>query len=240
MPDAMPVTTPEAPLTQQAVDAVIRGRHSVRAFLPTPVDPETVADILALAARTPSGSNTQPWRVHVLTGETLRAVSDAILAAYNDPARAAQAIVEPGYYPAQWFEPFQERRKTLGLALYQLLGIGRTERQRMHEQQGRNYRFFGAPVGLVFTIDRRLGQGSWLDCGMFMQTVMLAARARGLDTCAQAAFNAYHAVIAQQLQLPEHERVICGMALGHADPQAVENTLSSQREPVSSFAKFWG
>ena len=225
---------------QRAVEEVIAQRRSVRAFLPTPVSLDEVESLLQLAARSPSGSNTQPWQVHVLMGDSLKRVTGAIEAAYNDPARAAQAITEPGYYPEQWFEPFQARRKELGVALYQLLGIGRSERERMHAQQGRNYRFFDAPVGLIFTIDRRLGQGSWLDCGMFMQTLMIAAKARGLDTCAQAAFNAYHAVIAEQLSLPEHERVVCGMALGHADPQAVENTLSSTRAAVSSFARFWG
>jgi nitroreductase len=221
------------------VDAVITGRHSVRRFLPEPVAPEVVEAILDVAARSPSGSNTQPWRVHVLMGEPLSGLSQAILAVYNDPSQAGQAMVEAGYYPDTWFEPYQARRKALGLALYQTLGIGKADREAMHTQQGRNYRFFDAPVGLIFTIDRRLGLGSWLDCGMFMQSVMLAAKARGLDTCAQAAFNPFHALIAQRLALPEHERVVCGMALGHADTQAVENTLVSAREPVSSFARFW-
>jgi nitroreductase len=220
-------------------DELIRARHSARAFLPQAVDVGTVEQILDVAARSPSGSNTQPWQVHVLMGEPLKALSDAILAVYNDPARAGQAMVEAGYYPDEWFEPYQARRKQLGLALYQLLGISKGEREAMHAQQGRNYRFFDAPVGLIFTIDRRLGFGSWLDCGMFLQSVMLAAKARGLDTCAQAAFNPFHDVIAAQLALPAQERVVCGMALGHADPQAVENTLASARAPVSSFARFW-
>lgn len=227
------------PPQAEALLNVIAARHSVRRFLPTPVDEAVLTQILEAAARSPSGSNTQPWRVHVLTGEPLKALSDAILAVYNDPVQAGQAMVEPGYYPDQWFEPYQARRKELGLGLYQLLGIGKGERERMHAQTGRNYAFFDAPVGLIFTIDRRLGFGSWLDCGMFMQTVMLAAKAWGLDTCAQAAFNPFHQTIASQLSLPDHERVICGMALGHADPHAVENTLSSARAPVSSFAKFW-
>jgi nitroreductase len=221
------------------LDELLRARHSVRAFLPQAVDVSTVEQILDVSARSPSGSNTQPWRVHVLMGEPLKALSDAILAVYNDPTRAGQAMVEPGYYPDEWFEPYQARRKQLGLALYQLLGITKGEREAMHAQQGRNYRFFDAPVGLIFTVDRRLGLGSWLDCGMFMQSVMLAAKARGLDTCAQAAFNPFHEVIAAQLALPAHERVMCGMAMGHADLDAVENTLASERAPVSSFARFW-
>jgi nitroreductase len=232
---------PEDALPEQAhaMLQLIAARHSVRRFLPTPVDEAVLTQILEIAARAPSGSNTQPWQVHVLTGAPLKGLSDAILAAYNDPAQAGQAMVEPGYYPDEWFEPYQGRRKELGLGLYQLLGIGKAERERMHAQTGRNYTFFDAPVGLIFTIDRRLGFGSWMDCGMFMQTVMLVAKACGLDTCAQAAFNPFHQTITSHLSLPDHERVICGMALGHADPDAVENTLSSTRAPVSSFAKFW-
>lgn len=223
---------------QAVVDGVITQRRSVRRFLPKPIGQDELEALLRVAARSPSGSNTQPWQVHVLTGQPLADLSAAILAAYNDPAKAAAAMTEPGYYPAQWFEPYQARRKALGLGLYQLLGIGRDDKARMHAQQGRNYAFFDAPVGMIFTIDRRLGFGSWLDCGMFIQTLMLAAKARGWDTCAQAAFNAYHGVIGAQLGLAEHERVVCGLALGWAAPDAPENTLVSAREPVSGFARF--
>ncbi len=232
------MSSPDPASAQAIVDGVITGRRSVRRFLPDPIAESALQELLAVAARAPSGSNTQPWRVHVLTGSALADLSAAILAAYNDPPQAAQAITEPGYYPEQWFEPYQARRRALGLGLYELLGIGKADKARMHAQQGRNYAFFDAPVGMIFTIDRRLGHGSWLDCGMFIQTLMLAAKARGWDTCAQAAFNAYHAVIARQLALPEHERVVCGLALGLADLQAIENTLVSAREPVEGFATF--
>ncbi len=134
--------------------------------------------------------------------------------------------------------PYIDRRRKVGWDLYSLLQISREDKARMHAQHSRNFTFFGAPVGMIFTIDRILEQGSWLDYGMFLQSIMVAARARGLDTCPQAAFTQFHAVIANHLRLPEDEMVVCGMALGHADPAAIENTLSTEREPVSGFARF--
>jgi nitroreductase len=137
--------------------------------------------------------------------------------------------------------PYIDRRRKVGLDLYGLLDIGKDEKARMHQQQGRNYNFFDAPVGLVFTIDRIMGKGSWMDYGMFLQTIMIAARARGLDTCAQAAFNHYHRVVSEHLGLDNsQEMVVVGMALGYADPQAVENTLLSERESVDTFTRFLG
>jgi nitroreductase len=176
----------------------------------------------------------------VLTGEALRAFSERITAAHNDPAEAAQHSEEYPYYPTQWQSPFIDRRRKVGWDLYGLLGIGKADRARMHAQHGRNYSFFGAPVGLIFTIDRVMAQGSWLDYGMFLQNIMVAARARGLDTCPQAAFTQYHRLIAEQLQLPPNQMVVCGMALGWADPDAVENTLVTDREPVAGFTQFHG
>jgi nitroreductase len=226
------------PETTAAVDAAITSRHSVRAFLPTPVPRETIEDILRVAARAPSGTNTQPWQVHVLTGASRQRLVDAILAAYDDPQQRASHQEEYAYYPVEWTSPYIDRRRKVGWDLYSLLGIGRADKQRMHEQHGRNYAFFGAPVGLIFTIDRVMQQGSWLDYGMFLQNVMVAARARGLDTCPQAAFTQFHRVIADVLGLPAQQMVVCGMSLGHADPRAVENSLVTEREPVSGFARF--
>lgn len=232
-PDAI---TPES---TAAVDRAIVTRRSMRRFLPEPVPRETIEAILALAARAPSGSNTQPWRVHVLTGAARQGLVDAIMAAYDDPAQAAQHKAEYDYYPPQWVSPYIERRRKVGLDLYGLLGIGKGEKERMHAQQGRNYAFFDAPVGLIFTIDRIMGKGSWLDYGMFLQTLMIAARARGLDTCPQAAFNHYHGIIEQYLGLDVgQEMVVCGMALGWADPASLDNTLLTEREPVSGFTRF--
>jgi nitroreductase len=232
----MPQTEPN---TTAAVDAAITSRRSVRAFLPTPVPRQTLVDILQVASRAPSGTNTQPWKVSVLTGESKAALSKKILAAHDDPAERARHSDEYAYYPTTWQPPYIDRRRKIGWDLYSLLGIGKTDKERMHAQHGRNYAFFDAPVGLIFSIDRILEQGSWLDYGMFLQNVMIAARARGLDTCPQAAFMQYHRIITEHLALPAGEMVVCGMSLGHADPAAVENTLVTEREPVAGFARFF-
>jgi nitroreductase len=197
-----------------------------------------IEEILAVAARAPSGTNTQPWRVHVLTAGAKAALSRDIRAAFDDPEERARHSEEYAYYPTEWRSPYIERRRKVGWDLYALLGIGKADKARMHEQHGRNYDFFGAPVGLIFTIERVMQQGSWLDYGMFLQSVMVAARARGLDTCPQAAFTQFHRIIARHLGLADTEMVVCGMALGHADPAAIENTLHTEREPVSGFARF--
>lgn len=221
-----------------AVDAAITSRRSLRAFLPTPVPRETIEQILAVAARAPSGTNTQPWKVTVLTGDAKTRLSAAIRAAYDDPAERAAHREEYDYYPTEWASPYIDRRRKVGWDLYGLLGIAKTDKLRMHAQHGRNYEFFDAPVGLIFTIDRVMKQGSWLDYGMFLQSIMVAARARGLDTCPQAAFTQWHRIIAAQLGLPPSEMVVCGMSLGHADPDAPENTLVTEREPVAGFTRF--
>ncbi len=223
-----------------AVDAAITSRHSTRAFLPAAVPRETLLELLQVAGRAPSGTNTQPWQVHVLTGGAKQALSRDIRAAFDDPEERARHREEYAYYPLEWRSPYIERRRKVGWDLYALLGIGKADKQRMHEQHARNYDFFGAPVGLIFTIDRVMQQGSWLDYGMFLQSVMIAARARGLDTCPQAAFTQFHRIIARHLSLPQEQMVVCGMALGHADPAAVENGLVTDREPVSGFVRFYG
>jgi nitroreductase len=230
---------PTTELNTAAVDAAITSRRSVRAYLPTPVPQQTVVDILGVASRAPSGTNIQPWKVSVLTGSSKAALSKKILAAHDDPAERARHTEEYAYYPTTWQPPYIDRRRKIGWDLYSLLGIGKADKARMHAQHGRNYAFFDAPVGLIFTIDRILEQGSWLDYGMFLQNVMIAARARGLDTCPQAAFMQYHRIISEHLALPESEMVVCGMSLGHADPAAVENTLVTEREPVAGFARFF-
>ena len=227
------------PDTIAVVDHAITSRRAIRRFLPTAVPRAVIEAILGVAARSPSGSNTQPWRVHVLTGASRQGLIDQIMAAYEDPSQVAQHKTEEGYYPAAWVSPYADRRKQVGLDLYGLLAIGREDKARMHAQQGRNYAFFDAPVGLIFTIDRQLGRGSWMDCGMFQQSIMIAARARGLDTCPQAAFNQFHRIVSAHLGLNEAtEMVMVGMALGYADPDAIDNTLLSDREPVSGFARF--
>ena len=220
------------------VDAAITSRQSIRAFRVDPIPRATVEQILSVASRAPSGTNIQPWKVYVLTGDALARLSRAILAAYQNPEQASAHTPEYAYYPTRWSEPYLTRRRKLGWGLYRLLGIGREDQGRMHQQHGRNFAFFDAPVGLIFTIDRTLERGSWLDYGMFLQNVMVAARARGLDTCPQAAFTNFHRVIRAELALSEAEMVVCGMALGVADMDQIENTLVSEREPLDQFVVF--
>lgn len=216
------------------VDQVINTRRSVRAYLPDPVPLHLVEETLTLAARAPSGTNIQPWRVHVVTGATLKRLTSAVCAAFDEPAGQYQA--EYDYYPTEFFEPYQSRRRKVGLDMYGLLKIAKGDRERMRDQHRRNFTFFDAPVGLIFTIDRRLAQGSWLDYGMFLQTLMLAAEARGLATCAQGAWIDYHSVIADVLQLPPEEQLVCGMALGYEDETAAVNYLHTERAELDAFA----
>lgn len=223
---------------QAIVDDAITSRRSIRAFLPTPVAREDIEAILSVASRAPSGSNTQPWKVYVLTGEVRQRLSQRILEVYGDPQQLGAHKEEYDYYPREWVSPYVDRRRKVGWDLYALLGLTRDNKTGMQAQHGRNYAFFHAPVGLIFTIDRVMEQGSWLDYGMFLQNVMIAARARGLDTCPQAAFTQFHRVIAEVLQIPDSEQLVCGMALGHADLSRIENTLVTERAPVSEFARF--
>lgn len=227
-----------SPAAIAAVDAAITSRRSLRGFLPTPVPREVIEQILGVAARSPSGTNTQPWQVHVLTGAAKEALSNDILAAFDDPVERAMHTEPYAYYPTEWRSPYIDRRRKVGWDLYSLLGIAKTDKAAMHAQHGRNYRFFDAPVGLMFTIDAVMQQGSWLDYGMFLQSVMVAARARGLDTCPQAAFTQFHRIIARHLQLGPHQTLVCGMSLGHADPDALANQLTTERAPVAAFTQF--
>jgi nitroreductase len=223
---------------QEIVDAAITSRRSIRAFLPTPVERADIEAILEVAARAPSGSNTQPWKVYVLTGAAKDALSREIAETHVDPERSRQHVQEYAYYPLKWVSPFVDRRRKVGWDLYALLGLGRENKEGMQRQHARNYYFFDAPVGLMFTIDRVMDQGSWLDYGMFLENIMVAARGRGLDTCAQAAFTQYHEIIARQLKFPASEQLVCGMSLGYADPSKIENSLVTEREPISGFATF--
>ena len=218
------------------VDDAITSRRSVRAFLPDPVDEKAVREILEVSSRAPSGTNMQPWKVYVTTGAAKQRVSDAIL---NSGIRAEKIVWdEYKYYPDQFFEPYLTRRRTVGFGLYSALGIGRREVERMREQHDRNFVFFDAPVGMIFTIDRRLNQGSWIDLGMFLENIMIAARGRGLHTCPQAAFAPYHRQIRPVLGLPDEEVVVCGMALGYEDTSKPENNFRTERAPVDEFTVF--
>jgi nitroreductase len=219
------------------VEAAIATRRSVRAFLPTPVPRELVERILNVAARAPSGTNMQPWRVHVLAGEPKRRLSAALVEAHAD---GAPHEAEYKYYPDRFFEPYLSRRRKVGWDLYGLLGIARGEAARMQAQHARNFLFFDAPLGMIFTIDRRLEIGSWLDYGIFLGNVMIAVRGHGLHSCAQAAFAPVHAVIRQHVRLSDEEVVVCGMSIGYEDTAAPENALRTGRVPAREFASFDG
>jgi nitroreductase len=224
------------PAAVAVVDDAIVSRRSIRRFLPTPVDAQVVRDILAIAGRAPSGTNMQPWRVYALGGAKRAELSAAIIAAHDS---GEEHKAEYEYYPQRFPEPFLGRRRKVGWDLYGSLGIARGDNARMHEQHGRNYHFFDAPVGLICTIERSLEIGSWLDYGMFLQNICIAARARGLDTCPQAAFARYHGIVREQLGIAASEVVVCGMALGFADPDAPENKFTVERVPLDEFATFY-
>ncbi|MFM8609677.1 MAG: nitroreductase [Burkholderiaceae bacterium] len=222
-----------------SVDAAIESRFSARAFLPKPVPRDTVADILRVACRAPSGTNTQPWKVYVLTGASRDALVAKVCAAHDaiaaNPALAADYREEYDYYPEKWVSPYIDRRRENGWGLYGLLGIGKGDKDKMHAQHQRNFRFFDAPVGLMFTIDRVMGRGSLVDYGMFLQNIMVAARARGLHTCPQAAWNGFAKIILPHVGAAEGEMLVCGMSLGYADEADKVNSFHTPRVAVEDF-----
>ncbi len=222
-----------------SVAEAINSRMSTRAFTPQPVPGELIADMLQLASRAPSGTNTQPWKVYVLQGASRERLVEQVCAAHDalraDPALAAEYREEYDYYPEKWVSPYIDRRRENGWGLYGLLGIGKGDKDKMHAQHQRNFRFFDAPVGLMFTVDRVMGRGSLLDYGMFLQNLMLAARFHGLHTCPQAAWNGFAKIILPHIGASPEEMLVCGMALGYADPAAPVNTFHTPREPVSAF-----
>ena len=233
----------KAPIADAAsVDAAIENRFCVRAFSPAPVPRQSIEAILRVASRSPSGTNAQPWQVYVLQGASRDALVEKVCAAYDEgyrnPAAAARFQEEYDYYPRQWIDPYLARRRENGWSLYGLLGIAKGDKEKMLAQHRRNFRFFDAPVGLIFTIDRVMGAGSLLDCGMFLQNIMVAARARGLHTCPQAAWNHYGSIILPHIGASAEEKIVCGMALGWADEAARVNTFQTPREPVEGFTRW--
>lgn len=217
------------------VEEAIVSRRSIRAFRSDPVPRALVERILEIATRAPSGSNTQPWKVYVLLGGALEALKQKLVAAYLGGDPGAE---EYDYYPLTWREPYLSRRRKSGWDLYGTLGIVRGDKEGMTRQQARNYRFFDAPVGLIFTIDRDLATGSWLDYGTFLQSIMIAARGVGLDTCPLQSMARYHAIIRRSVGATDAEVVICGMALGHADMTAPENNFTTDRMALAEFVRF--
>ena len=222
-----------------AVDDAINSRQSMREFLPKPVPRELISHLLEVAIRAPSGTNTQPWRTYVLQGGSRDALVAKVCAAHDalraNPALAAEYREEYDYYPEKWVSPYIDRRRENGWGLYGLLGITKGDKDKMHAQHQRNYEFFDAPVGLMFTVDRVLGRGSLVDYGMFLQNFMVAARGHGLHTCPQAAWNGFASIILPHIGAGEGEMLVCGMALGYADETALVNTFRTPRVPASEF-----
>ena len=225
---------------QQAMDS----RMSARAFTQQAVTQEVITDILHMASRAPSGTNTQPWKAYVLQGESRNSLVTKVCAAHDEirahPEKAADYREAYDYYPEKWVSPYIDRRRENGWSLYGLLGIGKADKDKMHLQHQRNYKFFDAPVGLMFTLDKVMGRGSLVDYGMFLQSVMLAARAHGLHTCPQAAWNGFATIILPHVGAGPDEMLVCGMALGYADDKDIVNTFRTPRETVASFTHWLG
>ncbi|AQZ81369.1 nitrobenzoate reductase [Acinetobacter calcoaceticus] len=224
------------------VDQIIQSRYAARAFLDQPIDPQLIRDILTISSRAPSGTNTQPWKVYIVSGQKRTELVIDVLQAqkkiFEEPDVAEQYQETFAYYPKAWPQPYLNRRKENGAWLYGLLKISKNDQTKMQTQLLHNYEFYGAPVGLFFTVDRSLGIGSKMDISMMMQNVMLCAKARGLDTCPQAAWNKFHSIVLNHLNADENEELVCGMALGYADPSQIINISQTTRVPVEEFAIF--
>ncbi|MEO1719486.1 MAG: nitroreductase [Pseudomonadota bacterium] len=236
-PDFSDVLGDLGPVTR-AVSQAILTRRSVRGFRDTPVEKTTIETILRTAARSPSGSNIQPWHVTVVAGD----VRDDIVAAVCQAAETEPEThtAQYDYYPTQWRSPYIDRRRATGWGLYGTLGIEKGDKVRMRAQHMRNYEFFGAPVGLFFTMDADMEKGSWLDIGTFIQSVMIAARGHGLDTCPQQAWSQYWRILFPKLGISDDKVLVCGMALGFIDNAEPANAFWTEREPLDGFASFSG
>ncbi|MGI9606275.1 MAG: nitroreductase [Acidimicrobiales bacterium] len=222
-------------MTMRATDA-ITSRRSIRAFRADPVDPDVLRTILTDAARAASGTNIQPWKVYVLEGRSRDDLIDAVQSAFD----AGESSGDDNYYPSEFIEPFKSRRRKIGWDMYGLIGIERGEYEKMAAHARRNYQFFDAPIGLIFTLHKTMRSGGWLDLGLYMANVMTLAREHGLHTCPQAAWQEFDHVVHTHLELPDDEVVTVGMALGHEDTDAVINELRTERAPLDDFVEFRG
>ena len=212
-------------------------RRSVRRFLPDSVSKEKIENILEGAAFAPSGHNIQPWHVYVVQGKKKLSMTNSIIEAIKDGS-AKEMKNEFDYYPTEWFEPFVSRRRAVGFELYNLLGIGRDDFEARDKQMQENFHFFGAPVGMFITMDRRLATGTFMDVGMFIQSILVGARGQGLHSCGQVAFTKFHTLIAEQLKFKENEMLVCGVSIGYEDTSAPENALRVEKLQYSDFTTF--
>ena len=226
-------------LSKPAADVfeAARTRRSIRAFKADAIPAETLREIVALGRHAPSGSNIQPWRVHVLTGATLKRVGSSIQQAFLNDEKYHKR--DYNYYTDPIEEPYLARRRACGWGLYGTLGIGRGDHEKSKAYRASNYVFFDAPAGLVLTIDRTLEVGSWFDYGLFAQTLMLAARARGLHTCAEASIASYPDIVRRELGITRDWTIMCGIAMGYAQDDAVVNTFQPERIALEDYATFY-
>lgn len=214
----------------------LKQRKSVRAYLDKPVEKEKIHSILDAARYAPSGVNTQPWRVAVVSGDSKQSLQNKIESAFRagDKGKA-----DYSYYPTEWVEPYKARRKDCGLLMYETLKINRYDKQRQMDQWAANYRAFDAPVMLLFFMDKQLQNGSYMDYGMFIQSVMLAAVDLGLATCPQASIADYPEIVRSELGYDDNRILLCGMALGYEDKEALVNSYRTSREDVESFTEYF-
>jgi nitroreductase len=215
------------------VSEAVNSRHSMRTFKPDPVPRENIEWIITTASRAASNGNLQPWKLHVTAGKARERLSDAILKALDDGDMGPGG--EYDVYPKEFTPLYDQRRKLVGKQLYTLLGVPRGDTAGMQKQFRRNFRFFDAPVGMILCVERRMGGGQWIDCGIFLDQLMLLAREKGLHTCPQAAFSRVQHVVRRELAIPDDQIVICGLALGYAEPDAVPNNLITERAPLADF-----
>lgn len=213
------------------VSTAVDRRSSIRAFLDTPVSDDVIAELLTKSSRSPSGGNVQPWRIYVVNGDSMTRFREFLSG--RDMEEAAYEI-----YPPELKEPYKTARFTIGMQMYDKLGIARDDKAARFGQMMKNYDFFGAPAAIFCFVDRQMGPPQWSDLGMFLQTFMLLAQEAGIDTCPQEAWAVWEKTITEFVGAPEEERLFCGVALGHADPDEPVNSLRSERFPLEDFATF--
>jgi len=218
------------------VSEALEKRKSTRAFLDKNVEQEKIERILSAASHAPSGVNSQPWQVAVVKGESKKKIQEKMETAFR---AGEKGTMDYQYYPEQWVEPYKARRKSCGLQMYSTLDITREDKQRQLDQWSSNYRAFDAPVMLLFFMDESLDTGSFLDYGMFLQSIMLMAEEEGLATCPQAALAEYPKIVKEALGYPNETIVLCGMALGYENTEAVVNSYRTPREEMNRFTRFF-
>lgn len=224
-------------MTEQSVDHILRQRRSIRKYLDTPVSQSDVAAILRAARCAPSGANLQPGRFHVLTGQPLTRLTDALIAAEHDKR---EIVSEYSYFPDPLPAELKQKQRRAGFALYASLGIEKRDVLRRREQFSENYRFFDAPVAIVVTIERSMGKGCFMDLGLSLMSLFLSAEAKGFGTSGIGALANRADVVQTTLGLPHSEMVVCGIALGLPDPDAPVNQFRTERDDLPTFSTFQG